>query len=430
LIRALPKRLLCIAAALAAVGVRAQEVATPTASERFATATAAFGREDYAFALAEFRAAIAAGSAGPAAHYNAAVCEYRLGRYRDAAESFRDLGLAYPEMRALADYNLGLSQYRQNEPALARASFQSAASAGDPQIAALADTMLARLRDEAPAEPPVPRWLGVVDFALGHDDNVALVDPFVLPAGQSGESPFAELSAYAGGSITSSGAWQLSTSLYLIDFTDAPAYDQRIAELGARFEATAGRWLVSAGPRIGRSDIGGDGFERTAGAAVRASHPVAAAAEIALTWSWDSADELEDRFAYIAGERRVLGLRFDQMLALPQSSTRLILEYQQSTDDRVGAGVSAERNLYRLTWRQPWGQSWSGSLHLELRDTDYDRLVPERNEDRIQSGVRAVRRIGTDWQLGLDYRWSDNDSSDPAFTYERNRVAIGASRVF
>jgi hypothetical protein len=41
-----------------------------------------------------------------------------------------------------------------------------------------------------------------------------------------------------------------------------------------------------------------------------------------------------------------------------------------------------------------------------------------------------VRRFGEDWQVGLDYRYSDNDSSDAAFTYERNRVAIGASRAF
>jgi tetratricopeptide (TPR) repeat protein len=378
----------------------------------------------------EFRAAIAAGSTGPAAHYNAAVCEYRLGRYSAAAASFRELGLAYPEMRALADYNLGLSQYRQNELSLARESFQSAANAGDAQLAALAETMLARLGDEAPVEPAGRRWLGLIDFGLGHDDNVALVDPFVLPAGQSGESPFAELSVYASGPVTSSGTWQLATSLYLIDFTDAPAYDQRIAQIGASYEATAGAWFVAAGPRLGRSDIGGDGFERTAGAAVEASRPVAAAARLQLALAYDSADELEDRFAYIEGDRRALGLRFDQTLALSRSQARLILEYQRSTDDRAGAGVSAERNLYRLTWRQPWGPSWTGNLHFELRDTSYERLVPERTEDRIQSGIRAVRRFGEDWQVGLDYRYSDNDSSDAAFTYERNRVAIGASRAF
>jgi tetratricopeptide (TPR) repeat protein len=426
LIRALSRALFWLVAALAAAESPAQEIAPRPATEHFAAASAAFGREDYALALTEFRAAIAAGSAGPAAPYNAAVCEYRLGDYAAAADSFRELGLAYPEMRDLADYNLGLSQYRLDERALARESFLSAADAEDPRIATLAGAMLARLPAEPPDAADEPRWFGLIDVGLGHDDNVALIDPLVLPAGESGESPFAELSLYGAGPITRSGNWQLSTSLYLIDFEDAPVYDQRILQLGAAYERAVGDWFVSAGPRLAQSDIGGDGFERSAGAAASASRPIAAAARIEFVLAYDSADNLDDRFFYIAGDRRSLGLRFDKSL----SRARLILEYQAITDDRVGAGVSAGRDLYRLTWRQPWGPYWTGNLQLEQRATDYDRLVPERQEDRIQAGVRAVRRIGEDWQLGVDYRFADNDSSDATFSYERHRIAVGGSRLF
>jgi tetratricopeptide (TPR) repeat protein len=426
LIRALPQALLWLTAALAAAGSAAQEVVPRPASEHFAAAAAAFEREDYALALTEFRAAIAAGSAGPAAHYNAAVCEYRLGDYAAAAASFRALGLAFPEMRDLADYNLGLSQYHLDEAELARASFQDAADSEDTRIATLAGAMLARLPEESPAATDESRWFGMIDFGLGHDDNVALIDPLVLPTGESGESAFAELSVYGAGPITASGAWQLSTSLYLVDFDDAPAYDQRILQLGTAYETAVGDWFLSAGPRFARSDIGGNGFEQTAGAVASASRPFASAARIEFVLAYDSADELDDRFAYIAGDRRALGLRFDKLL----SRTRLILEYHASSDDRVGAGVSAERDLYRLTWRQPWGTSWTGNLHLELRATDYDRLAPTRKEDRIQLGLRAVRRLGESWRIGVDYRIADNDSSDPTFSYERHRIAVGGSRLF
>ena len=396
------------------------------ASQHFAAASAAFEREDYTLALTEFRAAIAAGSQGPAAYYNAAVSEYRLGDYAAAIDSFRDLGRRFPEMRALADYNLGLSRYRQNNTALARESFLSAAGADDPQIATLAEAMLARLPADPPPAQSGRRWLGLVDFGLGHDDNVALVDPLVLPAGASGESPFAELAVYAGGPVSPSEAWQLWTSLYLIDFDDAPAYDQRIYQLGAGYETTAGGWFVSAGPRFGRSDIGGDGFEQTAGVAAELSRPIASAARIEFVLAYDSADEIDDRFAYIAGDRRSAGLRLNQRL----KRARLILEYHASTDDRVGAGVSADRQLYRASWRQPWGALWTGDLHVELRATDYDRLVPSRSEDRIQAGVRAIRRVGEAWQFGVDYRFADNDSSDSTFSYERHRIAIGGSLLF
>jgi tetratricopeptide (TPR) repeat protein len=426
LIRSLLQRLFWLAAAFAAVDCPAQVIAATPATAHFETATAAFERGDYALALAEFRAAIASGAGGPAAHYNAAVCEYRLGNYRASAASFRAIGIAFPEMRALAEYNLGLSQYRLDEIELARAAFRSAAATDDAQIATLAEAMLARLPAEPPAGGASRRWLGLVDLGLGHDDNVALIDPLVLPAGESGESPFAEFSVYGAGPITASGAWQLWTNLYLIDFDDAPAYDQRILQLGASYEISVGEWLVVAGPRFGRSDIGGDGFERTGGAAVEASRPVAAASRIELVAAYDSADDLDDRFAYIAGDRRSFGLRFEQML----SQARLVLEYHASTDERAGAGVSSERDLYRLTWRQPWGTVWTGNLHVELRATDYDRVVPAREEERFQGGVRAVRRFGEGWELGVDYRYGDNDSNDPTFTYERHRLAVGASRLF
>ena len=105
------------------------------------------------------------------------------------AFAFRELGLAFPEMQDLADYNLGLSQYRQDEPALARESFLSAADSEDPQIATLAGAMLARLPEASPAAAAAPRWFGMIDFGLGHDDNVALIDPLVLPAGRSRARP-------------------------------------------------------------------------------------------------------------------------------------------------------------------------------------------------------------------------------------------------
>ena len=92
-----PIRGLCLIAILAAFSSQAQDNASavttrPTASTHFADGSRAFQSGDYARALEAFRAAIAAGSTGPAAHYNAAVAEYRLGNYAAAELSFRALG--------------------------------------------------------------------------------------------------------------------------------------------------------------------------------------------------------------------------------------------------------------------------------------------------------------------------------------------------
>ena len=48
----------------------------------------------------------------------------------------------------------------------------------------------------------------------------------------------------------------------------------------------------------------------------------------------------------------------------------------------------------------------------------------------MQAGVRAIRRVGEAWQIGVDYRFADNDSSDGTFSYERHRIAVGGSLLF
>src|SRR5690606_24689524 len=146
-------------------------------------ASEAFAEGDYAAAAARFDAAKEAGMEGPAVDYNRAVSYYRLGNFAEAERIFRELAAAYPEMRPLAEYNLGLTLMRQARPVEARQAFERARAEGDAAVAALADAMLERTAPEEPIAPArKAAWIGLFDFALGYDDNVALVDESSLPA--------------------------------------------------------------------------------------------------------------------------------------------------------------------------------------------------------------------------------------------------------
>lgn len=400
--------------------------AESVASGHFAAGSAAFESGDYQAALTEFRAAIAAGAEGPSAYYNEAVCLYRLGDFAAAANAFRALGVAFPQMRALADYNLGLSLIHQNEVEAAREPLQRAAASDDKSIATLARAMLARVSRE-PDSSPRSEWLRVLDLSVGNDDNVALIDPLGLPAGLSTDSPFSELSFYAGGPVTARGRWNLSANAYRLDYSDASAYDQTVVGVASRYQQAAGNWVVSAGPRIGRSDIGGDGFERYVGAEFGFGHrSTGGSSAIDLTLTYDDSKEIDSRFAYIAGDRLQLGMRYTRYLP----AARLALEYRYSDDDRAGAGVSAERDWYRLSWRQRWGRDWTADFLLEFRDSDYAALTTPRHEQRYQTGLRVLRALGPDWSIAIEYRYTNNDASDATYTYTRHRFSFGASWLF
>lgn len=405
-----------------------QDVTAPpepaSASAWFSAGNEAFAREDYRSALNAFQAAIAAGSDGPAAPYNAAVSLYRLGEFAAAERAFRELGAAYPEMRSIADYNLGLALVRQGDTDSARTAFLQTAEADDAELAALALAMLERLpaqrRWEADADP-----IRLVDLGFGYDDNVALIDPLALPAGESADSPFAEFLFYADGAIAR--RWQLAGTAYAVQYPDADAFDQMVYELSVPYAAQWPRWSLRVSPRVSRSYIGGDGFEQSFGAGLALERRLAqAGSAVGIEMSYDTTDELEPEFAYIDGNRMYVGLRFDRAL----ERARMSFDIRHEQHDRAGPGVSAERMRYRWRLRRPFGAVWSGDLQLEFRDTVYDRLVPERSEDRSQLSLSAGRALRADWWLALRYSYADNDASDPLYGYQRHRISAGFSRRF
>lgn len=422
--------LLLVAAGLGSVASFAQELSTAArpadAGTHFAAGAEAFARADYAVARDAFEAAISAGSEGPSAHYNLAVSRYRLGDYAAAESAFLDLGRRFPAMRSLADYNRGLALVQQNRPATAREAFLDAALADDETVSTLALAMLERLPEPAAATPRT-RWTRLFDLGIGHDDNVQLIDPIALPAGASTDSPFVEIALFASGPVAGRDVWQLAANAYLLEFSEASDYDQHVLQFGASRESSLRDWRLTLRPRLARAYIGGDGFEQSLGAALGLIRDIAdSGSTFGIEITYDSASAIDDAFAYIDGDRYELALRHDRRL--PRSD--LSLEYRLSIDDRAGPGVSAHRDRYRIRWRRRLTADWNGDFVLEFRNSDYDRLQTPRQEERMQTGIRAIRSLGDSWQLGLSLGYANNDSNDAIYAYRRTRLAVAGSRVF
>ena len=397
--------------------------AATTAGERFAAGSRAFEAGDFRRALEDFQAAIAAGEEGPAVRYNVAVCHYKLGDYRRAEEAFEDLAARFPEMRDLADYNLGLALTRQDRLAEARNAFERALSGSDTQIVGLAAEMLERL--ESAPEAPLPRpWTRLVDVRVGYDDNVALIDAASLPAGQSTDSPLGELFAYFSGP-SGNRPWRMDASAYWVTYLDAVGFDQRVLYFGAAREWRAGEWHFDVGPGFSYAQLDGQGFERRIGA-IANTRRTGAKVTFAVQLAHDEVDDLEPQFAYVAGTLDQLALIVDGAVR----SGRVIAGYYLERNDRADPSVSADRDRYLLRYRRTFGAAWTGDLMYEYRVSDYARMNPVREEKRHQFGIDLGRDIAGGWQVVMQYRFSDNESNDAAYTYDRHRVSFGMSRAF
>ncbi|MDX1563353.1 MAG: tetratricopeptide repeat protein, partial [Gammaproteobacteria bacterium] len=403
----------------------APATAAADASGHFARGSAAFAAGDYAMAAAEFEAAVG-GSSGPAVLYNLGVSYYRLGDYEEAEQTFRTLAREFPAMRALADYNIGLALVRQDRIAEARSAFERATAADDEQIATLAHAMLARLPD-ARESSTRETWTRLFDFRVGHDDNVALVDPLGLPSGRSSDSAFNELLLYAGGPVTDSGALSLDASLFVLRYPDADEFDQSGLYVRLRHETPIGAWSLSAGPQIARTRLGGTSFDGSIGVGVEAERALAGSnAVFGLVLTHDEIDAESPSFAYVDGNRRRVAAR----VSVPSSRGRFVAEIGIEEDDRAGAGVNAERNDYSLRYRHAFGSTWNADFRYQYRRSDFDRLSVARDESRRQWSFEASRRLGAAWQLAASYRRTDNSSNDPQFSFDRRQYAVGISRLF
>ena len=76
------------------------------------------------------------------------------------------------------------------------------------------------------------------------------------------------------------------------------------------------------------------------------------------------------------------------------------------------------------------GDRWELEAEAGYRVSDYDGAAVLRDENLAAMAIGANCELSDDWVLGLHYRYSDNDSSDPVFSYERNQLTLGIRYVF
>jgi tetratricopeptide (TPR) repeat protein len=390
----------------------------------FDEASAAFARGDYAAALELFEFVRTTGTDEPAVPFNIGVCEYKLGRYADAAAEFESLGARFPAMRALAEYNRGLALLGLGRDADARAAFSAASASGDAKIAPLAAARLQGLGQVAPVAHVPGRWDGFLQLGLGHDDNVAFVDEVTLPAGQQADSPLAELYGFGSRQFGAAARVRLDFGGYLVRYSDAPQFEEDSVNVGAAFERSSGPWSMDFGPRYARSTLGGNAFEGEAGVTVRAARPFGDW-RFSVLATYDDIDSLESQYDYLAGAQR----RVRMTLAQRVGRGRFSASVEAENNNLAAATVSSDRRRALLGYRYGLGADWSVEGAVAYRLSRYER--PSGPDERLTELFASVRRaFAHDWVFTADYRHSRNDADLAEFGYSADRIALGVNRAF
>jgi tetratricopeptide (TPR) repeat protein len=389
-------------------------------SAEFAAAEAAFRAGDFASALDLFKAARAAGSAGPAIDYNSGVCEYKLGDYAAAAATFATLAEQFPSMRELAQYNRGLALLALGRDVEATAAFEIARTSSDPAIARLSAE---KLGTSGPAAPRA--WTGFASLAVGHDDDVALLDELSLPAGVSAASAFSELVGGLSRTLGYSLPLRLDASAYVVRYPDARDYDQDAVRLGFSVLGTRGAWRFEGGPYYDYDRLGGSAFERLVGAGGRARRSFGDRTRVDLRVAVEDVSSADERYDYIEGTRRQLRATVEHDVGL----ARWRFGYGLETNSRADPSVSPRRNRWALEYLRSI-DAWSLGGSLLYRESRYSDAAPSRSEDLKEIAMTVRRTLHRDYLIELTLRHSANDSTDARFSYRTNRVGIGVAKSF
>jgi tetratricopeptide (TPR) repeat protein len=413
--------LLVLASCLAAVA-RAQPVA-----DAFAAGTAAFAEQDYLRALEHFEAARNAGTDGPAIHYNIAVCHYRLAQYAEAAEAFEHVAATYPAMRELARYNLGLVRIRQGRDAVARDLFVEVRSdSSDEKLVALAGEALRRLAPARAVEAPRSVWISFLDFGLGYDDNVALLDEASVPATQSVNSAFTEFLGVLTGPRRAAAGFRFDGTVYAVRHDDVPEFDQTALRVGGTYQWSVGSWWLETGPHANYSTLDGDGFEQRVGASFLARRALTDSLRLTLRALHDEVEGADAVFEFLDGSRQQLSASIDQRTGSGRISAGLDIE----RNDRASGSVSPDRQRLWIGYRYTADPQWHADVRLALRTSDYEDLAMPRTEDLVNLDVGYTRLLNGGWELGGRVRWYDNDTAVAPFDYTRSRLSLSLTKNF
>jgi len=382
----------------------------------------AFAGGDVASALQYFENAREKGMSGPAVHYNIGVCQFELGDFARAQETFRLVANRYPRMRGLAEYNIGLTERRLGNSEAAQRQFINAfRHTSDAKIQALAAAQLGELEREQPSE-----LFGSVNINIGHDDNVALRDSLGLPAGVSAESPMADLFATVQAPLPGDVGLSFDGSLYAVTYPDADDFDQSELKAGLAHTWDTHDWRLNNALHITAGTLGGSSFNREINVDVRATRYLGDEASFEMRLRYDDIRSARAQFDGIDGSRTRLGVRY-RWNRLPHS---LAVRINIEENDRRDAGVSASRQRVHASYFYKLAAAWETESSVVFRRSDYDDLTIPRTENLASVILGVHYAFYNGWQASLRYQYSKNNSSDPLYSYDRNLLTAGFQRLF
>mgnify|MGYP000589325472 CR=1 FL=1 len=416
------------------------------AQDYFAQGTAAFKRGEYQSALALFEWEWQKGSRSSRLTYNIGVTHFKLGNYRAAGDTFRQL-LKDPEWRDLARFQLGLVAEKQGDSSGAiRHYTEVQAQADSAKLRSLSSKRLAALASgEARAVVPSRQWLALASVSAGYDDNVFALRDELLADSRLAEDNYSELFAWGQYRLagTAADGWRLLGSAYSRGYSEYSSLDVSNYSLGLSRDLTWNGWRVELGAAADSTFLGGEQLTRSTRLIGRVQQTFSGT-RFSLAYLPSHYSGGSD-YAHLDGWRH----RFEVKLKRPLGPLSVNALYRLDLNDRAdlegadGAfySYSPTRHSTALELEWPLLGNWALSAGVEYRASEYDgvnRLTDSdgvlkegvREADRVSSWLKSQFYLSPRLQLAGKVSFTDNEENFDLYTHDKTEASLGVRYTF
>jgi hypothetical protein len=412
-----------------------------SAEDAYAAGVAAARAGELDDAAAHFTDAQRAGMSTPGLTYNIGVVNFKLDRLDAAAAAFQTL--THDERwRALAHYNLGLTEERRGRHAAAQRHFRQAHSlATSPELRMLAERKLPAT--VSPAEHVPPRWNGLVSFAAGHDDNVLLADDDLIDSVSDQADPFGEILAAARRPLGAAGnGLALDLSAYYRVHADLDDFDFGALSAALLWRQPLGEWQFSTSLKGDAQFAGGEPYANILSHRLQLERRVG-------TLSWRARNDLSylsgrSDFDFITGWRNRTALQVGNQ----GMRARLHVGYEFEVNDRDDFASGEQFASYSPTAHRLYAGAAIDvasrvvlDLHAGLRMSDYrddnrffdpsgNLVQAARDQDVLSLRARFDYRVTDTWRIWSQYQRSSSESDLTRYEYTSNAYMLGLETAF
>jgi len=409
---------LCVILLLSSLG----NIARASSQSAFNQGADFFQQGHYAQAAEAFESAQKQGIRSAALFFNLASSYYKLKRYALAEKYYLQVR-RYPKMRALAEYNLALVAFKQQQNKKAQGWLESVIKRRqNHQLVQLAKKKL-----HMPTSKPTKAYSLYSSLSLGQDSNINISEIGATSLSDS-YTQFQLSGSYLLSRQKSSG-WFTDAAYYQRKHSTEVLFDSTELTLGISKRQKSHDWSFKYAAQQSKSTYANADYQTVLRLNLYAYYKIDRQQKLNISYRYNDISS-ETTSQVLDGSRQNIKLEYRRYHKHSSQRYSYELETNNRTDS-INSNFSPQRHRLRYQYHWYFDNGWRFIGDLSWRQSDYPSTPTEQRSDtRWRAATTAEYRFSRSLKLKMRYSNTDNQSNLPRDSFKKHVLTISLSKLF